>query len=103
MLLQWREPEPDLEPIEAGPPMTVVDDELQRVWALVSELSLQLSNNREATAALKRQAGELKGQTTGLKGLGFSLRRFNTDISKGRLKSLANDVADTFQRPLNPN
>lgn len=41
--------------------MTLVEgDELQRLWALVSELSSQLASNREACASLQQQADDLK-------------------------------------------
>lgn len=40
--------------------MTVVENELDRLWALLSELSAQLSHNRHQTEELHRRAEELK-------------------------------------------
>ena len=40
--------------------MTVVENELDRLWALLSELSAQLSHNRQQTEELHRRAEELK-------------------------------------------
>lgn len=40
--------------------MTVVDPHLEQLWALLSELSSQLSANREHCALLQRQAEDLK-------------------------------------------
>jgi len=34
--------------------------EMQRLWELVTELSQQLSSNREQTAKLQAQVGQLK-------------------------------------------
>lgn len=55
--------------------MTLVEgDELQRLWALVSELSSQLASNREACASLQQQADDLKVSWSPLLSL-FDLRR----------------------------
>lgn len=67
--------------------MTLVEgEELQRLWALVSELSSQLSSNRELCHSLQAQADELKGQALHT-GTGYTLRRFNLDISKEKFES----------------
>lgn len=67
--------------------MTLVEgEELQRLWALVSELSSQLSSNRELCQSLQAQADELKGQALHT-GTGYTLRRFNLDISKEKFDS----------------
>lgn len=67
--------------------MTLVEgEELQRLWALVSELSSQLSSNRELCHSLQAQANELKGQALHT-GTGYTLRRFNLDISKEKFES----------------
>ncbi|KAI9617522.1 hypothetical protein H4Q26_012819 [Puccinia striiformis f. sp. tritici PST-130] len=42
--------------------MAVMEDELQRLWQLLAELSSQLTQNREQTEHLKKQAEELKTQ-----------------------------------------
>ena len=62
--------------------MVVVNDEFDRMVAIINELSIQLSANRSQCVALKRQAEELKIQAVHT-GTGFTLRRFNVDISKG--------------------
>ncbi|UZJ57424.1 hypothetical protein CBS101457_006744 [Exobasidium rhododendri] len=67
--------------------MTLVEgEELQRLWALVSELSNQLSANRQVCQSLQAQADELKGQALHT-GTGYTLRRFNLDISKEKFES----------------
>ncbi|POW01912.1 hypothetical protein PSTT_12180 [Puccinia striiformis] len=40
--------------------MAVMEDELQRLWQLLAELSSQLTQNREQTEHLKKQAEELR-------------------------------------------
>ena len=57
-------------------------DELDHLTALLSELSAQLTANRQHCAALSRQAEDLKIQAAHA-GSGFTLRRFNVDISLG--------------------
>jgi hypothetical protein len=59
-----------------------MDLEQERLWALLNELSKQLSSNRVQTEALQRQAEDLKVQAVH-NGTGFILRRFNVDISQG--------------------
>jgi uncharacterized coiled-coil protein SlyX len=67
--------------------MTLVEgEELQRLWALVSELSNQLSANRQLCLSLQAQADELKGQALHT-GTGYTLRRFNLDISREKFDS----------------
>ncbi|KDN45740.1 hypothetical protein K437DRAFT_224042, partial [Tilletiaria anomala UBC 951] len=69
--------------------MTLVDsgsDELQTIWSLVAELSSQLSANKELCVSLQQQADQLKGQIHH-NNTGFTLRRFNVDISKENFES----------------
>lgn len=67
--------------------MTLVEgEELQRLWTLVSELSSQLSANQQLCQSLQAQADELKGQALH-SGTGYTLRRFNLDISKEKFES----------------
>ncbi|KAH8930772.1 hypothetical protein BT69DRAFT_1345076 [Atractiella rhizophila] len=68
--------------------MTVVLDSpnLERLWALLSELSAQLSANKEQCVALQRQAEELKAQAVHTN-TGFALKRFNVDITQERFES----------------
>jgi phage shock protein A len=63
--------------------MAVMEDELQRLWQLLAELSSQLTQNREQTEQLKKQAEELKTQAIHT-GTGYALKRFNVDLSKGK-------------------
>ncbi|KAF7969846.1 hypothetical protein HWV62_25842 [Athelia sp. TMB] len=58
-----------------------MDSELLRVWQLIHELSDQLVHNQKVAHSLQNQADNLKNQAVHT-GTGFSLRRFNTDISK---------------------
>ncbi|KAL0951779.1 hypothetical protein HGRIS_008450 [Hohenbuehelia grisea] len=58
-----------------------MDNELFRVWQLIHELSDQLSLNQKITTTLYTQAGGLKHEADESVS-GFSLRRFNTDLSK---------------------
>jgi ABC-type phosphate transport system auxiliary subunit len=62
-------------------------DDMERLWTLLAELSNQLSLNRQHCDALRRQAEDLKQQAVHV-GTGFTLRRFNTDISKGARRRL---------------
>jgi hypothetical protein len=67
--------------------MTLVEgEELQRLWSLVSELSSQLSANQQLCQSLQAQADELKGHALH-SGTGYTLRRFNLDISKEKFES----------------
>ncbi|KAI5480752.1 hypothetical protein MNV49_007158 [Pseudohyphozyma bogoriensis] len=79
---------PSLPPPPA--PMTVVDQtngsELDRLWQLLTELSAQLSHNRQQTEELHRRAEELKTQAIHTQ-TGFTLRRFNTDVSQEEFES----------------
>ncbi|KAF8240783.1 hypothetical protein L208DRAFT_1420251 [Tricholoma matsutake] len=63
-----------------------MDSDLLRVWQLIHELSDQLALNQKITSALQSQAGSLKTQAAN-SGSGFTLRRFNTDISKETFES----------------
>ncbi|KZT57465.1 hypothetical protein CALCODRAFT_496112 [Calocera cornea HHB12733] len=58
-----------------------IDPELMRLWSLISELSDQLTQNRQQVVHLQQQADQVKGQAVHC-GSGFALRRWNTDISK---------------------
>ncbi|KNF04808.1 hypothetical protein PSTG_01864 [Puccinia striiformis f. sp. tritici PST-78] len=66
--------------------MAVMEDELQRLWQLLAELSSQLTQNREQTEHLKKQAEELKTQAIHT-GTGYALKRFNVDLSKEQFES----------------
>jgi len=63
-----------------------MEDELQRLWQLLAELSSQLTQNREQTEQLKKQAEELKTQAIHT-GTGYALKRFNVDLSKEQFES----------------
>ncbi|KAF5355758.1 hypothetical protein D9756_003704 [Leucocoprinus leucothites] len=63
-----------------------METELIRVWQLVSELSEQLARNQELATSLKNQAVVLKGRADQTCS-GFSLRRFNVDISQEEFDS----------------
>lgn len=96
-----------------------MDNELLRVWQLISELSEQLAANQKITSNLLSQAGNLKvsiliiypacNPSTNTEqnqasdtASGFTLRRFNTDISKGAAITLGVTLrAHLLQRPLN--
>ncbi|KDQ62562.1 hypothetical protein JAAARDRAFT_54489 [Jaapia argillacea MUCL 33604] len=54
------------------------DQEILRVWGLISELSEQLTQNRSLSAALHAQLGKVKTQAIHSQ-TGFVLRRFNQD------------------------
>ncbi|BGP55753.1 hypothetical protein JCM8202_005682 [Rhodotorula sphaerocarpa] len=70
--------------------MTLMDQtqgsEMDRLWALLSELSSQLSHNRQQTEELHRRADELKAQAVHAQ-TGFTLRRFNLDVSQEEFES----------------
>lgn len=66
--------------------MAVMEDELQRLWQLLAELSAQLTQNREQCEHLKRQADDLKTQAIHT-GTGYALKRFNVDLSKEQFES----------------
>ncbi|KAF5375233.1 hypothetical protein D9758_000512 [Tetrapyrgos nigripes] len=59
----------------------MMENELFRVWHLINDLSEQLAHNLKMTKTLQQQAGALKTESANA-GSGFTLRRFNTDISK---------------------
>lgn len=63
----------------------LMDEDFQRLWSLLAELSGQLTANREQCEALKRQAEELKKQAIHT-GTGYALRRFNVDLSQGECR-----------------
>jgi hypothetical protein len=58
-----------------------MEEELMKMWGMITELSEQMQNNRHLATTLQNQASQLRGQATHA-GTGFVLRRFNTDISK---------------------
>ncbi|SCV71855.1 BQ2448_4549 [Microbotryum intermedium] len=69
--------------------MTLVDAHLQggsdldKLWNLLVELSSQLSHNRQQTEELHRRAEELKVGTQAIHNqTGYTLRRFNLDVSR---------------------
>ncbi|GAA6063635.1 hypothetical protein JCM10212_002596 [Sporobolomyces blumeae] len=60
--------------------------EMERLWALLGELSAQLSHNRQQTEELHRRADELRSQAVHSQ-TGFTLRRFNVDVSQEEFES----------------
>ncbi|KAG0150561.1 hypothetical protein CROQUDRAFT_652153 [Cronartium quercuum f. sp. fusiforme G11] len=66
--------------------MAVMDEDLQRLWHLLAELSSQLTQNRDQCEQLKKQAEDLKTQAIHT-GTGYALRRFNVDLSKEQFES----------------
>ncbi|BGP16553.1 hypothetical protein JCM10213_000535 [Rhodosporidiobolus nylandii] len=60
--------------------------EMERLWTLLTELSAQLSQNRQQTEELHRRADELKAQAVHTQ-TGFTLRRFNLDVSQEEFDS----------------
>ncbi|GAA5854211.1 hypothetical protein JCM8547_001736 [Rhodosporidiobolus lusitaniae] len=60
--------------------------EMERLWTLLTELSAQLSQNRQQTEELHRRADELKAQAVHSQ-TGFTLRRFNLDMSQEEFDS----------------
>ncbi|XP_006454283.1 hypothetical protein AGABI2DRAFT_189551 [Agaricus bisporus var. bisporus H97] len=63
-----------------------MENELHRFWLLFSDLSDQLTRNQELANSLKNQAVALKGRAEQTCS-GFSLRRFNVDISQEEFDS----------------
>ncbi|CAH7682170.1 hypothetical protein BY996DRAFT_950088 [Phakopsora pachyrhizi] len=63
-----------------------MEDELQRLWQILAELSSQLTQNREQCENLKKQAEDLKTQAIHT-GTGYALKRFNVDLSKEQFES----------------
>ncbi|EPQ51015.1 hypothetical protein GLOTRDRAFT_112528 [Gloeophyllum trabeum ATCC 11539] len=57
------------------------DQEMLRLWGLISELSDQLAQNRDTAMQLHAQLGNVKTQAVNSQ-TGFVLRRFNMDKSK---------------------
>ncbi|RXW22696.1 hypothetical protein EST38_g3190 [Candolleomyces aberdarensis] len=58
-----------------------MENELLRMWQLINELSEQLSHNQKMTATLQSQVQVLE-EDSDHSSQGFTLRRYNTDISK---------------------
>ncbi|KAJ7645478.1 hypothetical protein DFH06DRAFT_586520 [Mycena polygramma] len=65
------------------------DPSLMKLWALITELSEQLNQNREVSAGIYAQAGGIKTQAVHSQ-TGFVLRRFNLDKPKGSHGRLLN-------------
>ncbi|TFK26661.1 hypothetical protein FA15DRAFT_587825 [Coprinopsis marcescibilis] len=63
-----------------------MENELVRIWQLVSELSEQLAHNQKMTHALQAQAASVKDEAQHAS-QGFILRKYNTDISKETFES----------------
>ncbi|KAL7413974.1 hypothetical protein BDY24DRAFT_333270, partial [Mrakia frigida] len=63
-----------------------------KFWQLVGDLSDQLAQNRQVTAALQAQVAEVKNQAIHTN-TGFALRRFNTDISQEKFTSVLEEDA----------
>ncbi|KAF7314302.1 hypothetical protein MKEN_00902800 [Mycena kentingensis (nom. inval.)] len=67
------------------PTMTILDSSddngLAKLWALIQELSEQLNQNRDVSAAIFQQTAGIKTQAVHAQ-TGFVLRRFNLDKSK---------------------
>ncbi|KAJ3788376.1 hypothetical protein GGU10DRAFT_346423 [Lentinula aff. detonsa] len=66
--------------------MAIIDgshggDEISELWAVITELSEQLNQNRNASVSLHAQAGGVKNQALHSQ-TGFVLRRFNLDKPK---------------------
>ncbi|KAJ7212245.1 hypothetical protein GGX14DRAFT_550810 [Mycena pura] len=57
------------------------DNRLMKLWTLITELSDQLNQNRDISAAVYQQAGGIKTQAIHTQ-TGFVLRRFNLDKPK---------------------
>ncbi|KAM0749095.1 hypothetical protein T439DRAFT_327591 [Meredithblackwellia eburnea MCA 4105] len=69
--------------------MTVMMDgqnDVDRLWTLLSDLSVQLTHNRQMTEDLHRRAEELKVQAVHSQ-TGYTLRRFNMDVSQEEFDS----------------
>jgi hypothetical protein len=67
--------------------MTVmVDTDLTRILTLISELSAQISLNKDTLASLQRQSSTIKSQALHTT-TGFALRRFNVDLTKEEFES----------------
>ncbi|KAH8119800.1 hypothetical protein DFH11DRAFT_1685296 [Phellopilus nigrolimitatus] len=62
------------------------DADICRVWHMVQELSEQLAHNQKLVVSLQSQAGTLKGQVLH-NGTGYTLRRFNVDLSQEEFES----------------
>jgi len=57
------------------------DQEMMRLWGIISELSEQLNQHRATASALRNQAEGIKSQAIHSQ-TGFVLRRFNMDKSQ---------------------
>ncbi|KIJ41984.1 hypothetical protein M422DRAFT_31587 [Sphaerobolus stellatus SS14] len=63
-----------------------MDNDWNRLWQLISELSQQLEQNRQKTASLQAQAGSVNSAASH-QGNGFALRRFNMHLSQAAFES----------------
>jgi len=63
-----------------------MENDLVRIWQLISELGEQLSHNQKLANTLQGHAGTLNEQAQHAS-QGFTLRRYNTDISKETFES----------------
>lgn len=69
------------------PTMTLVEgDDMQRLWALVVDLSSQLNMNRQQITSVQTQLQNLKAHSVHTN-TGFALRRFNVDVAKETFES----------------
>lgn len=71
---------------QAYPPVNTMDHEVERIYRLVEELAHQLSLNQKMAQSLQSQATNLKDEAHHVSE-GFTLRRYNTDISKETFES----------------
>jgi len=57
------------------------DQEMMRLWGIISDLSDQLNEHRATASMLRNQAEGIKNQAIHTQ-TGFVLRRFNSDMSQ---------------------
>jgi len=76
------------------------DQEMMRLWGIISELSEQLNQHRATASALRNQAEGIKSQAIHSQ-TGFVLRRFNMDKSQedyeAELERMTNAIAGENQ------
>jgi len=76
------------------------DQEMMRLWGIISELSEQLNQHRATASALRNQAEVIKSQAIHSQ-TGFVLRRFNMDKSQedyeAELERMTNAIAGENQ------
>ncbi|KIK59834.1 hypothetical protein GYMLUDRAFT_1003696 [Collybiopsis luxurians FD-317 M1] len=67
--------------------MAIVEgDEISQLWAVITELSEQLNQNRSTSVSLYAQTGSVKNQAMDSQ-TGFVLRRFNANLPKEAYES----------------